>query len=110
MSVSLISSEVEKSLALFVHQLSQHKRQNPAVPIIIDLDRRIDPKLHRQRAFLPVRSFDLQRDLLSWFDRVGQSRDRKLLRTVEPERLRGCALEKLQGQHAHADEVRTVNS
>jgi len=33
--------------------MPQHKWQNPAVPVIVDLDRRIDPKLHGQRAFLP---------------------------------------------------------
>jgi hypothetical protein len=32
---------------LLRQQLSEHKRQNPAVPKIIDLDRRIDPQLHR---------------------------------------------------------------
>ena len=47
--VSVISSEVEKSLALSAQQLSQHERQNSAVPVVIDLDRRIDAQLQRNR-------------------------------------------------------------
>ena len=54
--------------SLLCQQLPQHKRQDAAVAVVIDLDWSIDSKLHRQRAFLTVRSFDLQRDLLSWFD------------------------------------------
>ena len=81
----MAENETRFSGESFRQQLPQHKRQNPAVPIIIDLDRRIDPKLHWQRAFLPVRSFDLKPYLLSWFDRVGQSRDRKSFGAIEPE-------------------------
>ncbi len=35
-------------------QLPQDKRQNPAVPIIIDFDRRIDPQSHRHGALFSI--------------------------------------------------------
>ena len=50
---------------LLRQQLPQDERQNPAVSVVINLNRCIDPKLHWQCAFLPVRSFDLQRDPFS---------------------------------------------
>jgi hypothetical protein len=48
-SYLLVKEEILRNLfggELLRQQLPQHKRQNPAVPIIIDLDRCIDPKLH----------------------------------------------------------------
>ena len=37
---------------LAAKQLPQDERQNAAVPVVIDLDRRIDPQFHRERSAL----------------------------------------------------------
>src|SRR5436309_15992526 len=86
-------------------QLPQHKRQNPAVAVIIDLDRRIDPQFHRHGTFLSILVFDFERYLPSGLNRIGQSGDRKNLRTIKRERLRACSIWKLQWQYPHADEI-----
>src|SRR5947207_14673072 len=55
------------------HQLAQNKRQNPAVPIIINLDRRIDAQLYRNRFALPVLARDFERHTLAGLHCLRQS-------------------------------------
>src|SRR6478735_5771191 len=48
--ISLVGRDsVEPSFRALIarHQLAQNKRQDPSVPVVIDLDRRIDPQPHR---------------------------------------------------------------
>ena len=87
------------------HQLAQDKRQNPAVPVVIDLDRRIDSQLYRNLFVLSIFVRDLERDHLSGLDRLRQSGDRVNFRAAESQRLCVRALGKLQRQHAHADKI-----
>src|SRR5436309_4529 len=61
-------SETRFGGSLLRQQLSQDKRQNPAVAVIIDLDRRIDAKLHWHGLLLSVFAFDLERYILPRFD------------------------------------------
>src|SRR3954470_5487872 len=75
------------SALLSRHQFAQDKRQNTAVPVVIDLDWRIDSQFHRHRLVLPVLPRDFERDGLSGLNRIRQSDYRIRLRTVEPERL-----------------------
>jgi hypothetical protein len=75
----------EISGELFRQQLPQHERQNPAVPVIIDLDWRIDSHLHWEIARLPVRRFEFDRELLAWLQVVRQTVDRKCLRSIDAE-------------------------
>ena len=44
---SSVAVVCDRPVSGFREQLSEHKRQNPAVPVIIDLDWRIDPKVYR---------------------------------------------------------------
>jgi len=52
------------------------------MPIVIDLDWRIDANLHRHRALLPIFAFDLQRYGLAGLNCLRQTNDRKDLRAV----------------------------
>src|SRR5438132_14349965 len=61
-------SEIPFGGELLRQQLSQHERQNPPVPVIIDFDRCIDAKLYGDRTLLPVFAFDLERYALPGFN------------------------------------------
>src|ERR1041385_2945494 len=84
------------------HQLAQNKRQNPAMSVVIDLDRRIDPQLYRDRLALPVFTRDFQSHALARLNRIRQSRHRIRLRAVELERLRIGSFRELQRQIGRA--------
>src|SRR5947207_4643606 len=92
------------------HQLAQNKRQNSAVPVVINLDRRIDAQLYWNRFALPVLARDLQRHHLSGLNRLRQSRDGVSLGTIESKGLRIRSFSELQWQHAHADQIRPMNA
>src|SRR5262249_25973178 len=90
-------------------QLAQHVRQDAAVLVVIDLDRRIDAQLHRNLFSGPVRAAYDQPDVLLRSDPAVESDDVESFRAVEVERLRADAFFKLQRQHAHSDQVAAVN-
>src|SRR5262249_28854778 len=90
-------------------QLAQHVRQDAAVLVIIDLDRRIYAQLHRNLFSGPVRAAYDQRDILLRPDPAVESDDVESFRAVEVERLRADAFFELQRQHAHSDQVAAVN-
>src|SRR5262245_323769 len=56
-------------------QLAQHVRQDAAVLVVIDLDRRVDAQLHRNLFTCAVRAVNYQRDVLLWLDPVAQAHD-----------------------------------
>ena len=45
-------------------QLPQHEGQDPAVPVVVDLDRRVDPEPQGRLRLASVRAADRERDLL----------------------------------------------
>src|SRR5436190_574094 len=92
------------------HQLAQNKWQNSAVPVVINLDRRIDAQLYWNRFALPVLARDFERHHLSGLNRLRQSRDGVSLGTVESKGLRIRSFSELQWQHAHADQIRAMNA
>src|SRR5262245_12607354 len=90
-------------------QLAQYVRQDAAVLVVIDLDRRIYAQLHRDLFSGPVRAAYDQRDILLRPDPAVESDDVESFRAVEVERLRADAFFELQRQHAHSDQVAAVN-
>src|SRR5262249_61263985 len=90
---------------LLREQLTYHKRKNPAVPVVIDFNRRIDSQFHWHVTLFSFVVLDLDGKPLSWLNLVRQTADRKFLRAVEPKRLCGHTVEKLQRQDAHADQI-----
>src|SRR5689334_15159331 len=91
-------------------QLAEHELQNSTVPVIIDLDRRIDSQDYRDRFGFVVFPVNFEFQFLPWLNRIRQTSDRKFLRTIESECLRACSFLKLQRQHAHPDQIRPVDS
>src|SRR5262245_38777641 len=59
---------------LSLHQLPQHRLQNPAVAVVVQLHRRINPHggRERNRRALPLRH---DRQLLSWLEVLAEPRD-----------------------------------
>src|ERR1043166_467150 len=101
-----IRSEIRVNVSpdsLARHQLPQHKGQNPAVLVVVDLDRCIDSQLHGNAFSLSILARDLERDHLPRLDRVGHPRDSISLRSVQPERLRVGAFDELHRQYTHAN-------
>src|SRR5215470_10336204 len=91
-------------------QLTQHVRQDAAMPVVIDLDRRIYAQLHRNLFSGAVRAAYDQLDILLRLDPAAEPGDVEGFRAVEVERLRADAFFELQRQHAHSDQVAAVNA
>src|SRR5262245_15245565 len=90
-------------------QLAQYVRQDAAVLVVIELDRRIYAQLHRDLFSGPVRAAYDQRDVLLRPDPAVETDYVESFRAVEVEGLRADAFFELQRQHAHSDQVATVN-
>ena len=80
------------------------------MPVVIDLDRRIDSQLYRNLFVLSIFVRDLERDHLSGLDRLRQSGYRVNFRAAESQRLRVRPLGELQRQHSHANKIRAMNA
>src|SRR5207253_2957668 len=88
----------------------QHVRQQPAVPVVLDIVRRIDARDGLEGPHLPVLATPPHGDALP-----GGESGRDPLHVVglppgEPERRRCLAGQKLERQDAHADEIAPVDA
>ena len=91
------------------HYLAKHVRQNPAMLIVIDLDRGVDAAAHRHVIHRTVAARDAQGQVLLRAQRRGETEHVVLFMTIEFQGLGGDPLLELERQHAHADEVRAVD-
>src|SRR5207302_8559838 len=90
-------------------ELADDIRQNAAVAVVLRFDWNVQPDDHLEL---------LRHAVLACFDRQPLARsqprrntgDVKDLRTIQTQRLRRLAREKLQGQHPHTDEVAAVDA
>src|ERR1700761_971109 len=90
-------------------EVTQHEVENATLVKILELGRRIDPAAHREAGDLAVRwAVDLDHHLLARGD-VFQVADRDDFLAGEAHAL-PAVVDELQRQHAHADEVRTVDA
>ena len=78
--------------------------------VIIDFDGRIDAATHQHVFNRTVFTGDFQREVLLRLDAAVEADDVVGLGAIQLERLSGGAVLKLQGQHAHADEIGAVNA
>src|SRR5262249_14238955 len=90
-------------------QLTQDVRQNTAVLVVINLNRRINTKLDWDLFFGPAGAMNDQRDILLGLDPIAQSDDIEGFRAEEVERVRADAFIELKWQHAHSDQVAAMN-
>src|SRR5215207_7197948 len=90
-------------------QLPEHEREDAAVPVVFDLDGRVDAQRHRHLALRAVGAADAERHVLPGPDLAAlEPRDVDGLRAVEPEGLGVDVVLELEGEDDHADEVRAV--
>src|SRR3546814_2425072 len=100
---ALIASAVATSGGEF----PQHIVQDAAVHIIFDLVRRIDAAERVEAEGRAVGAGDVHVDRLAR-RQVRDARDGELVVDGQAQRLARLAIDELQRQHAHADEVRAV--
>src|SRR5262245_59427408 len=92
------------------HQLAQHGLQDAAVAVVIDLDRRVEPRGHHQRSARAVGPLHLDRHVLARLELARKAADRERLAPGEARGLGARARLELQRQDAHADQVRAVDA
>src|SRR5690606_14240284 len=89
-------------------ELAEHVVQDAAVHVVLLLLRRVDPHARVERRLLAVR---LRRGDADPVDAVAaEPFDIEDLGAVESEALRVLAVEELQRQHAHSDQIRAVDA
>src|SRR5205823_7018843 len=113
-SRSRSAGRVRRGLSRRRRQLPQHVLENPAVPVVLQLLRRIDPYQRAQLDARPVGASRRDGQLLAAREPLGEQGGEtgqiEGFFPGEPERLRGLARQELQRQNAHAYEVRAVNA
>src|SRR5262245_49535177 len=91
-------------------QLPQHVRQNPAVLVIIHLDRRIAPKPDLDLLTFAVRAMNHKRHILARLDARLDPEQIKRLSAIELQRSRAHIVFELARQHTHSDEIAAMNA
>ena len=97
-------------IAVLTHQLAQHKRQNSALVVILDFNRRIDAQLERDTFRAAVRAMNHQRDILLRNDARFGTFEIEGFAAVEFQRGGIDPVLELAGQHAHAGQVGAVDA
>src|SRR5690349_12343187 len=92
------------------HQLPQHIGQNAAMLVVVDLDRRVDAANHWNGLGLAGGACEAQREILLRFQTGCQAKHVVALGPIELERQSVGAFLKLEWQHAHTDQVRSMDS
>ena len=90
-------------------QLSQHERQDASVAVIIDFDASIDPAPEVNRIGRAVGAVDVKFHSAHRFDVIGKAAEIEDFRAVQMKGLSRNTFWKLQRQHSHSDQIRTVN-
>src|SRR5436190_2247424 len=92
------------------HQLPEHERQDAAVHVVVDFDRRVDAHDDGDFVGRSGAAMNPQRGLLHRTQSAFDADDVERLRAVERQRLRARSFVELQRENAHADEVGAVNA
>src|SRR5258708_2263881 len=92
------------------YQLPQHERQNAAVLVVINLNRRINAAADGNIFNLPVLARNLQREVLLRLDVRVEADNVKGFSSVQFQCQCESTFLELQRQHAHADEVAAMNA
>src|SRR5436190_21452404 len=91
-------------------KLAEYERQDAAVAIVIELDRRIDPAERLKAPLGAVCRDGVDGKQLSRRKAVGDASDLVGFFAAQAERLTTVADSELQRQHAHADQIRPVDA
>src|SRR6266700_6014925 len=94
----------------FSQYFAQHEWQDAAVLVVVDLDRRVDAQQQRDFLHAAVLPPDHQRRVLLRPDLALDAADVDGFVAFDAERSDRVAALELEGQHAHADEVRAVDA
>src|ERR687898_2350291 len=97
------------ALIFLSEHLAQHGLQDAAVTEVLDLDRGVHAGLYPELLLFAFVARDLHGQLHARLE-AGEARDVKGLVAREAEGFCALALGELQGQHAHADQVRAVDA
>src|SRR5471032_964872 len=95
---------------LLGQQLAQHEWQNTAVLVVINFDRRIDTQQHFDVNAGAVGAVDHQGSQLLWLDFAFEAFQVEGFIAGDAQGLHAVVADELQWQHAHADQVRAVNT
>src|SRR5260370_12247453 len=91
-------------------QLTEHKGQDASVPVVVNLDGRINSQLDRLIDEGTALARDAQSDILTWRDIIGEPKRVEDFRAVQAQGLSGDAVRELQRKDAHPNKVRSVNA
>src|SRR6266853_1423073 len=94
----------------FSEYFTQHEGQDAAVLVVVDLDRRVDAQQQRHFLHAAVGSPDHERRVLLRPDLALDAANVEGLVAFDPERRDRVAAFELEGEHAHADEVRAMDA
>src|SRR6266852_2103653 len=94
----------------FAEKIAQHERKNPAVHVVIHLDRRVDAQQQLDVLLRSVLAADDERRLLSRPDARFDAGDVDDLVPPDSERSYRIVAGELEGEHAHAHQVRAVDA
>src|SRR5829696_2906598 len=96
-------------LALLCEHLAQDGLQDAAITEVLDLDRGVHAGLYRELLLFAFVAGDLDGQLFARLE-AGKASDVEGFVARETKRFCALALGELQGQHAHADQVRAVDA
>src|SRR5712692_3913768 len=94
----------------FAEEIAQHERQDAAVLVVVHLDRGVDAQQQRDFLHAAVGSPDHQRRVLLRPDLSLDAANVDGFVAFDAERLDHVAALELEGEHAHADQVRAVDA
>src|SRR5450830_427141 len=95
---------------LLGQQLAQHEWQDTAMLVVINFDRRIDTQQHVDFLRAAVGAVDHQGCQLLWLDFAFQTFQVEGFIAGDAQGLHAVVADELQWQHAHAHQVRTVDT
>src|SRR5690606_34513704 len=95
---------------LSVDQLPQYKMENPAGLEVLDFIQGVDTAQDLERTSRPIVALHFDGKHLMRFDIFVQAANRKPLGSVQPQRLPVLAIDELQRQYPHADQIGAVDA
>ena len=91
-------------------QFPQDRLKDPAVPVVLDLDRRVDPDRRVERDFRPVGLFRRHGQRLRGLQRFHVELNVEDFLARQTQRLPRLAVLELERQNAHPDQVAAVDA
>src|ERR1700681_2467211 len=102
--------EVRVDIGSGAEQLAQHKKKNAAMPVVFDLDRRIDPQRDRHFLSFAISSMNHERDVLAWLYSFLQAKDVECRAAIKLQRRCIHAFLKLARQDSHTHQIAAVDA